>query len=94
MTNSYITIGTYTETYEAHLARIRLDSVGIHCRLLDENIYALRKSISYIIPVRLQVLQQDREMAIRALSGEFDAELDDGELERQALAAGLEDDVA
>ena len=88
--NNYVTIGTYTEVHEAHIARLRLDLAGVPCRLLDENVAVLRKATVYMIPLRLQVLQDDLELAVRALGHEFDAKLDEAELERQALEAGEE----
>ncbi len=91
MTNTHIIVGTYDEVLEAHLSRIRLESAGIPCCLVDENTHVLGGPVASI---RLQILERDRDRALQILSDKFDAELDEGELERQALAAGMEDDVA
>lgn len=64
------TIATFSKAEDAHLLRMRLESVGIEAVLLDENMAQLEQPVAIGFGgVRLQVAEQDAAAA-RALLAE------------------------
>ena len=54
MQNTFITIRTYYDSVNAHLDKMKLNSAGLDCILLDEHTNVLR-SVWAIVLIRLQV---------------------------------------
>lgn len=58
------TIATFSKAEEAHLLRMRLESVGIEAVVLDENMAQLEQPVSDAFGgVRLQVAEEDESAA-------------------------------
>lgn len=87
MQNTYITIRTYYDSINAHLDKMKLNSAGLDCILLDEHTNVLR-SVWAIVLIRLQVRVSDVDLAEQILCSDTPAEIDEAELTRQALDTG------
>jgi hypothetical protein len=64
-----VTVATFQQTIEAHLARLRLQSYGIECVVLDEEISGMNGF--HTDPeggIKLQVLETDAKEARRLLA--------------------------
>jgi hypothetical protein len=66
-----VTIATFTNTPEAHLLRMRLESGGISAYLQDENTIQMDWGLSNAIGgVRVQVADEDLEAARELLTSD------------------------
>jgi hypothetical protein len=67
--DKYITVATYNNPWEAHLARTKLESEGISALVLDDQTASINWFYSHTTGgVRLQVRQADAEQAIQLLN--------------------------
>ena len=60
-----VAVATFYNSFEAGIARSRLDSEGIPCVLFDFN--ASMEGASFLVPIRLMVDDEDVEEAARIL---------------------------
>ena len=65
----WVTLATFWHPAEAHIARLRLESGGVACLLLDELTAATNVFAIAVGGVKLQVPEAQRERARRLLSG-------------------------
>jgi hypothetical protein len=64
----WVTLATFMHPAEAHIARLRLESAGVPCVLLDELMAGTQCLSLAVGGVKLQVLEQDRLRAARLLT--------------------------
>lgn len=89
-----VTIGWFTEPWEAHIARGRLEAEGVRTFIANEHQVSANWCMAFALGcVQLQVLASDadtaREVLRRYQAGEFESELEQefGELEREVCPA-------
>lgn len=71
---TWITIGQYTTTAEAMIAKATLEGVGIPCRLLDDTIVGFMPHLSQALGgIKLQVGPEERHLAEEVLHEAFEA---------------------
>ena len=64
MSNSLVTIATFSQPFEGHIVRTRLESEGIRCFVADEHTVAANWFYSNAIGgVKLQVREADQDLA-------------------------------
>lgn len=67
-----ITLKVFNTAIEAHILRSKLDSEGIQCYILDENIVTLNPMLNFAVGgIRLQVAEEDFDAA-KAILNEMD----------------------
>ena len=64
-----VEIGRYAYSWEAHLAKARLDAEGVDNVLFDSGINAV-EAVPLLFPVRLMVLDEDAALAREVLGPE------------------------
>jgi hypothetical protein len=70
-----VTIRSFPDVMQAWLARSSLESAGIECRLVDDNMVRMDWCISIVLGgVKLQVWPEDAEAAIGMLDQPFPEE--------------------
>ena len=69
-----VAVATFYNSFEAGIARSRLESDGIHSVLFDFN--ASMEGASFLVPIRLMVDDEDAEEAARILQLPADDGLD------------------
>jgi hypothetical protein len=75
----WITVATYWQSEEAHLARIRLESEDIPCVIQDEQLGALGTFFASMIGgIKVQVPAEDAERASRLLESPPNRDADPG----------------
>ena len=94
MANELVTLATFDNSIKAELARSALANAGIDARLGDEDLATMLPS-NMVGGVKLIVREEDAERAIeiyREIEAHLNADsnIDDDELERQAMAAASE----
>lgn len=69
---NWVTIATFTTPIEAQICQGRLESEGVTASIRDENIVAVNPLYSNAIGgVKIQVKQEDVELALEILSREY-----------------------
>ena len=69
MSNTLVTVASFDEPYEAHIARMRLESEGIKCFLGGENFVATYWLLSRVEGgIKLKVKEADSKAAIEILA--------------------------
>ncbi len=63
---SLVELARFANAHEAELARGRLESVGIHAFCFDSGMN-IGEGVGFLIPVRLMVLDEDRDEAAAIL---------------------------
>lgn len=61
-----VELARFANAHEAELARGRLESLGIHAVCFDSGMN-IGEGVGFLIPVRLMVLDEDREEALAIL---------------------------
>ena len=66
----WVTVATFWQAPSAHIARLRLESAGIDCAILDENLVATDWLYANAVGgIKLQVPTTDADRAVELLSG-------------------------
>jgi hypothetical protein len=87
MNEKLVTIATYSDQIAANLARLKLDSEGIECFLLNENTVSAYSGLVGMMKIQLQVKESDADKAIEALN----AKLSESELQQLEDEASAEE---
>jgi hypothetical protein len=93
MAGRLVTIATFSESAQAHVARSALEAAGIQVALNNEETVSLFGSITTALGgIRLVVREEDEEQAVKVLDDTFGGEpVDQADLAAQAEAADPED---
>lgn len=93
MTDRLVTIATFRDVAQAHIARSALEAAGIKAALTEEEGSSLFGSTPAVGGVHLLVREEDGEGAGRVLDETFDPrQMDEEELAAQAEAAGTQEE--
>jgi rubredoxin len=69
MTSAFVTVTTFDNSIDAHIAKTKLESQGIDCYLFDENIVALNPYYNLTVGgIKLRVRSADQEKAVAILN--------------------------
>ena len=98
MAGRLVTIATFDQAGQAHIAKNALEAAGLRAVLTDEAIVAMDWLLSNAVGgIKVQVLEEDADRAVSVLEESLGSDgpgepLDDEAMAAEAEAAGAEDD--